>query len=409
MPLTIRELKLKCEDLKLFKALPFGKKDNAQHYINQLREHYEPSVGLPYEGIDVMKCFQSWNLREAERNLLWSNPNWVSSPKINGCRAVVHFVRDVGIFVQSRTISVKNFRHNDLTEKLLPVMRSFIPSFSAIIDCEVLVEKVIDTHAYTSKGEVTKSSLHSTTSILHLNSEASIAIQQDQDAPLVFHVFDILQFSQSTEADYILSLMRNPLSERLEYLRSFQALIEETEIRPYFEFVEHSTLNKLSKFKALCAEGGEGAILKNLASHYYPPRNRLGWVKFKRSLECDAYVSGFTRGDCNRGNANKVGSLEFSVYLDDACINTHIIGYVPTITDELRDSISIYDCGTDTVTMRESFYGKVAEITGMEISGRKLRLTHCVISKWRENSDLKTKEGCIWKLADIEKVAQSFQ
>ena len=57
-----------------------------------------------------------------------------------------------------------------------------------------MVEKSVDTRDFTAQGDVTKSTLHSTISILHLRPAQSLRLQKDQDAPLLFHVFDLLSF-----------------------------------------------------------------------------------------------------------------------------------------------------------------------------------------------------------------------
>lgn len=392
-------LEKKCKDLGL-EVKPAGKKLGKEDCVRVLREYHLPEGGLPYEEITPMLCFAEWNLKEDEQKRAWTGRGWVAQKKLNGCRLVLHFVKDVGIFAHSRTISVKTWRYEELTNKLL--IKDYKPNFSATVDCEVIIEKPIDTTPYTSgKGDVTKTSLHSTTAVLHLADESSIRLQKEQDAPLMFQVFDIMKWEKG-------DLRRLPLSRRLNHLTEFVKRIGEIpELSKYFEFPELVTDNRRAFFEKIVKEGGEGVILKHLDAPYIDSssRRRDAWVKVKKRIEFDTFVTGFIRGSAGTGWEKMIGALEFSVNTEKG---KHVIGYASNITLETRQKITQYDPTTDTVKLHPAMYGKVAQISGQDISARELRLSHCTIDRWRpkQGPDAKRAEECIVKMEDLRAAAE---
>jgi len=371
-----------------------GKKLSKADCVAVLRYHNLPTDGLPYQEVTPMLCFAEWNLKPAEQKEMWESENWVAQRKLNGCRLILHFVEGVGVFAHSRTISVKTWRYQELTDKLL--FKDFIPGFSATIDAEVIVEKPIDTRGYTAKGEVTKTSLHSTTALLHLESSASRKVQIEQDAPLMVQVFDIMNFMGT---DY----RKQPLVTRLGTLTAFMKVLEGTEIENYFEFVEVQQDDKKEYCEKIFDDGGEGVILKNLGHHYVDSssRPRKGWVKVKRRREHDAFVSGFKPGEKGSGWEKLVGALEFTVNLKGG--GTHVIGYGTNIPLETRKEITVLENGQPT--LRKDWYNKVFEISGQDISARELRLSHCTIDRLREGVDAKLPEECIEDMDDLKQAA----
>lgn len=297
---NLDKLIAKCDELGLDYQPKDGKKLGKSHCVDALRAYYMPEGGLPYEEVTPMLCFAEWNLKPEEQEKVWRSPTWAAQRKLNGCRLVVHFVEGVGVFAHSRTVSVKTFRFEELTGKLL--IKGFKPTFSATVDCEVLIEKPVDTSPYTPKGEVTKTSLHSTVSALHLSDENSIRLQNEQDAPLIFHVFDVMRWAGR-------SIMSQKLREREKVRSQFEALIRASEISKFFEFPVLEIQNKRGLFDQIVAEGGEGVILKSLEAPYVDSssRRRDAWVKVKRRQEYDAFVTGFKRGEKGTGWEKALG------------------------------------------------------------------------------------------------------
>jgi len=386
----------KCEEIGFSQdSIPMkGKKLSKADCVAVLRQSELPEGGLPYTEITPMLCFAEWNLKLNEQKEIWTSNKWVAQKKLNGCRLILHFVKDVGVFAHSRTVSVKTWRYQELTDHLL--FKDFIPNFSATVDAEVIVEKPIDTRNYTAKGEITKTSLHSTVSLLHIEAGASLEIQRKQDAPLMIQCFDIMRYEDR-------DLVQLPLYRRLEILTDFIKMIGETEVGKWFQFPEVQMENKKEFADRIIEEGGEGVILKNLEHKYVDSssRPRKGWVKVKRRREHDAFVSGFKPGEVGSGWEMLVGALEFTVNLKDG--GTHVIGFATNLPLETRKAITVLENGKPT--LHQDWYNRVAEISGQDISARELRLSHCTIDRWREGIDGKQPEDCIEDMNDLKKAA----
>lgn len=396
MILKLEELEKRCKKLELT-VRQSGKRPAKKDYVEALREHFlkrDYPDGMPYQEVEPMLCFQEWNLTPAEQKEVWTSPYWVAQKKINGCRVILHFVKGVGVFAHSRTVSVQTFRRTELTKKLL--FAGSTPSFDAVLDCEAIIERPLDTRPYTAKGEVTKTSLHSTTAVLHLDDVSALKIQRDQ-APLQFYAFDIMSFRGS-------DLKHCPLTVRRVQLGAAIAQLHQenyTDVRglPYEDG------DRREAMKRVITAGGEGLILKNLQSQYIDStsRSRNAWIKVKKRIEFDAYVSGFKRGEPETGWQNMVGALEFSVRTEKG--QSHVIGYGQNVTMEERQRITIYDPETNSVLMIPEMYGRVAEISGQDISARVYRLSHCTIDRWREGVDGKTPEECTVNMVDLRRKA----
>jgi ATP-dependent DNA ligase len=345
---------------------------------------------VSYEELVPMLLFPYWNLKLAEQTAIWKDSNdWIAQQKLNGCRTILHFVNGVGVFAHSRTVSKTTGRRQEFRDHLL--FSDFVPKFTATVDCEAIVDKSVDTRPYTSKGEVTRSSLQSTTAVLHLEAEASKALQRDQDAPLVFHVFDMVRWQE-------LDLKKKPLCERLSYLVDFRAAIDSVQLGKYFEYPQVRFQGKEDFFHEVTSRGGEGVVLKNLNSVYEDSsaRNRKGWIKVKHQLECQAFVSGFERGKTKGEWKNKVGVLIFSVLTEKG---EQVIAKITNLPFPFRKQISVYDPVVNKVELNPDVYGKVATVGGVEISQRAYRLSHPKLIRWR--SDV-LKEQCRYSAADIE-------
>lgn len=398
---NLAELKEACREEELV-VKQSGKREAKSDYVEALRAHYlaiDYPSGLPYEEVEPMKCFAIWNMSEAEQEEIWNSSNWIAQEKLNGCRMIMHFVKWVGVFAHSRTVSEQNYRYTELTAALL--FKDFVPDFDATVDMEAYVEKAIDTRPYTDgAGCVTKSSLHSTSAIFHLRPENARKLQIEQGAPLIFKVFDILKINDR-------NLCQDPLRRRLKMLELFRGVIRETEIGKFFEFPGWTAIDKKVFYEDVLAGGGEGVVLKNLAAPYTATSSRLrdGWVKVKKGMEFDAFVTGFNRGHEGSAWRNLVGDLEFGVMLDNGKV--HVLGKASNLTMEFRQMISRYDEATDTVSLDPTLLGKVAEISGQDISSRSLRLSHCTLDRWRDQvGDEKRKEDCVVVAADLRKAAE---
>lgn len=399
---TLAQLEAKCKRLNLA-VVQKGKRPAKADYVDVLKKHFmgvDYPTGQPFEEIEPMLCFASWNLKEEELAGIWRSPGWIADEKANGCRLILHFLDGEGVFAHSRTVSVKTYRREEHTNCLLFADYKEAP-FEIILDVEAIVEKPVDTTHYTVKGQTTKTSLHSTTALLALEPTASKRLQREQNAPLTFKVLDIVKWN-GADGRYA------RLAQRLIWIEEFFAWINSTELGKFFI---RQRIVRGDEKKAFCKEiwtkGGEGVVLKNLNSTYEASssRQRDAWVKVKKRIEFDAFVSGFERGDKDSGFENLVGNLEFSVYTETG--ELHMLGKPINMTMEMRKEISRYDPATDSVSMVPEMLGRVAEISGQDISARTYRLSHCTIERWRDQpGDTKNLEDCKVNMVELRQAAE---
>lgn len=396
---TLAVLEKKCKALGLV-VKQSGKRPAKADYVQALRAHFLPKdypAGLPYEEISPMLCFAVWNLKEDEAEAVWASDRWIAEWKENGCRGIFHRVVGVGSFMHSRTVSLKTWRFQELQRQILPEVVTEIEKVfadSVTLDLELIIEKPVDTRPYTAKGEVTKTSLHSTTAVLHLESASAHKLQREQDAPLHFKVLDVVKWKGQ-------DARRTPLRVRLDWREDVMKMVAANPVlAPLFHKPQSTRVAKKAFFDNVVASGGEGVILKNLESLYEATtsRGRAAWVKAKKRIEFDAFVSGFKRGEAGSGWENLVGALEFSVHTERG---VHVLGYVTNLTMEDRVAMSEFD-GT-LVSLKAEMYGKVAEISGQDVSAREMRLSHCTLDRWRTGTgDQKSADECRVSLKDLE-------
>ena len=337
-----------------------------------------------------MLAFFYENLRSSEQEAIWKDDNqWVAQEKLNGCRLILHFIKGVGTFAHSRTVSKETHRRHSLGGHLL--FSDLVSDFTATVDAEAIIDKPIDTKPYTSSGGITRSSLHSTAAVFHMGCEASKRLQVEQSAPIIVHAFDITNW-QGTD------LKRKPLCERLSYLADFRAAINLAQLDSWFAFPPIIFQDKKTFYDKVVSEGGEGVVLKNLNSCYEDSssRRRDAWIKVKRQVEFDAFLSGFERGKPGGEWRNKVGCLIFSVKTERG---DHPIAKVTNFPFVIRKRVSLYNQATNTVELSPNAYGRVATVSGFEIAQRSYRLSHPRILRWR--GDL-TQDQCVYGWDSIE-------
>lgn len=150
-------------------------------------------------------------------------------------------------------------------------------------------------------------------------------------------------------------------------------------------------------YDKIVAEGGEGVVLKNVNYHYEDSnsRSRFGWVKVKRCVELTAYVSGFEQGKPGSEWEDYVSCLIFSVITKQGHFTVAKVSNLPW---QFRKDISLKDSSTNKVKLRMDVYGKVAALSGLEMSKRAFRLVHPKIVQWRD--DLKQVQ-CIYAKEDL--------
>lgn len=361
-------------------------------YLNALRTHYlsrDYPSGLPYTELSPMLCYSYADLHPKEQQAIWKDGNnWIAQPKLNGCRIILHFVKDVGVFAHSRTVNQSTFRRQEYTDHLL--FRGSKPPFTATVDCEALVEQPINT----GNGVTTASSLHSTAVILKMNPETALRIQREQ-APLRFFVLDLVKWGDK-------DLKSRELAERFSYFTDFKDALKSAGLNPYFEFPEICFRAKRLYMERILENGGEGVVLKNLGSHYEASssRNRYGWVKCKREIAFFGFVSGFEQGRSDSRYEHQVATLLFSIRTE---AGPRMVGKCSNLIWNFRKQISIYDRATGKVRLDPEVYGRVARLGGFEFSARAARLVHPYILHWCTDMRM---EQCVYDEAEFQALRQ---
>jgi ATP-dependent DNA ligase len=232
------------------------------------------------------------------------------------------------------------------------------------------------------RGVVCATQLQATAALLALNPEDSKAIQKVD--PLKFIVFDCLHDGES--------LIDKPWEIRHPHAEKIANLLKQAgftcEINPVVR------TNKLEFYSDIVERGDEGVVFKNVNAPYHATTSRtVDQVKLKRTIseglnkDLDAWVTGFIPSDPNKGWSDLIGALVFSckVRMKDGTIKDHVIGACSGISYELRKAATVLIDGKPSIN--PDFLGRVATLSGQNISARKLALTHCVIQTWRPDKD----------------------
>lgn len=400
MLMNLAALEKKCQDLGLDYQPTDGKKLGKAHCVAALRAHFLPPEGLPYEEIAPQLAFPEWNLKALEIRNVQEGPDWGAQCKFNGYRLIIYFIKGVGVFATTRTVSVKTFRLEEMSSKLL--FGDHVPDFTATVDCEGIIEKPVDTGPYTmgGKGVVTKSSLHSAVAVAHLNAEGCLRLQREQNAPFVFKVFDVLNL----DGESLMGLLLRE-REKIRMSSDFQKRFSLEPLLNQFEFPELVQVDRLAYRDKIIKAGGEGVIWKNLNATYTEDgRQRNVWVKHKKRIEFDAFVSGFKPGESGKGFEHLVAALEFSVNLKEG--GTHVLGWASNLTRDHMNKMTVTVDGKPT--LHPSMLNRVAEISGQDVSAREFRLSHCTLDRWRyqPGPDFKSADQCVVSMQDLKEAAE---
>ena len=346
MTQRLADLKRKCEALG-YTIQKRGLRPAKSDYLAVLRQHFtnrDYPEGIPYQELTPMLCAEYHRLLPKAQEQIWRDDNgWVCQEKVNGERAILHFIKDVGVFCHSRVVSTVNYRRSEWTDRLK--FKGFVPGFTATVDAEFV-------------------------------------------AP-VFHAFDITRWGE-------LDLRKRQLCERLAFLGDFKEAV--VGLKDCFQFPAVHFNGKKAVYDELIIKGREGVVLKNLNSTYADSnvRVRNGWIKCKKQIEFDCYVCGYEQGKASSRYHDRVACLIFGVKTEEG---QRIVAKVANLPAKLRRDISIYSSRTGLVELRLDVRGRVATVAGMEISRKALRLAHPKIIRWR--GDL-LPDNCVYSTNDIK-------
>lgn len=406
---TLGQLAKQCENLKLSPvASKVNKKDGSpkylkDDYIQSLRAYYIEDLypqGLPkhLEAMlqikSPMLCYRYNSLKPAEQEAIWTTDEWGIEEKFDGCRMVMIFFRGEGLNFYSRNISVKDFLpinytniwHQTDYEKLGAQFDSFI------IDTEIMCENPNVCRLMNDRGVPTETVLQAVASLIALNAEESIPIQQTE-APLSFRGFDVLMVNGQWE------VMNMPLAQRRRGLRTITQILQECGTNITLSKMTHGEESKRKLFEDILEAGGEGVVAKNMASPYVPTtsRKRDAWVKIKRSMKnsltntgygdtIDGWISGFQLGEEGKQWEEYVGTIFVSILVRraDGTKYVHEIARISGLSEELRKDMT--EIGPDgQPRLRESYYDRVVEVDGQAVSSRAKRLKHARLIRFRDD------------------------
>jgi ATP-dependent DNA ligase len=377
-----------------------------------------------------MLAAQMKNVKPEVQLELWKDNNkWLATEKIDGNRMRLCYDYNYGVEYFSRNLS------EGQTGDFLPLAYSNTLSFpeinkeklkelginSFILDCE-LVPLYDDIRPYktnrTINGVTTEveempvadTGLSLTTSILGALPELSHRMQETN--PLKLMCFDLIMVNGEDYSD-------QSLAKRLaEASRIVTILKNEGGLSDRLQPVKAALVNKETFYQNIVNKGGEGCVLKDLTSKYTGLRDG-NWVKAKRTVTgsmleekmgdtLDVFIIGFKKGNEGTNIENLVGALDFGTYLLDDENNylldesgmpiIHPIATISGLSLEDRQAMTELDANGEP-TLKLSWYYRVAEIDGQDVSSKNYKLAHARLIRWRPD---RTSETCSIKKSFIE-------
>lgn len=394
---TLGQLKQECQQ-KGINVVIEGKKEHKEDYIKALRnywleKYYGSKDNAPWSlqfmlSIDCPQlCRRYQQCKPEQQKKFWDSDEYIAEQKIDGCRSLILFNADTQSFdFYSRNNSVKDFLPQSYKDTILVTSKDFYYPDNFVLDCEVISTNPNISTIMGKRGVACATQLQATAALLALNPEDSKSLQK-QD-PLKFIVFDCLYDGES--------LINKPWKVRHPHAEKIVELLKKSgftcDLNPVIR------TNKLEFYSDIIERGDEGVVFKNVNAPYHATTSRtIDQVKLKRTIseglnkDIDAWVTGFVPASKDKGWSDLIGALVFScrVKMKDGTIKVHQIGACSGISLELRKSATIQINGEPA--LNPEFLGRVATLSGQNISARKLALTHCVIERWRPDKGI---EGC---------------
>jgi ATP-dependent DNA ligase len=360
---NLAELQTTCATLGI--QVETNGRASKEPYVSALRDYYwrkdHPNEPLPAQVMPML--LGSWeDLNEDEATELEQDCHaWVVQPKLDGVRALLH-IEDNRIRITSRTVSEVTYRLSEFQGNLPHLTMGLFKLAGTILDGELVCPLAqLDTG-----NTISASSLQATTAILATSPDNARRIQEGQDAHVRFHLFDILR---SCGQD----VTRLPLIDRQDIL----AMTSQQLSNEFIQMVMSYAVNKPDIHRSLINSGGEGTVWKKADAPYEPGRRVGHWIKRKRGIEVEAFVSGFKPG--TNGHTGLVGAVEFSV-IDRTNDVATPIAWVSTWTDGERERMT--QKNGETITLDPTMIGKKALIGGHDVAGKSGRYRHAKIIRW---------------------------
>ena len=400
-----------CRELGL-EVKQAGNKLRKDDYVRALRNHfllekYGSIDNIPWSmkfmlSIECLQlCRRIQTLKESDQQKVWESDDWIAEEKVDGNRMALLWDADEKQFhFFSRNNSMVDYLPQDYKDTIYITADNFDYDKSFVLDAEVIsTSPNIETN-----GTQCLTQLQSTSALLALNPDDSIAIQRND--PLKFIVFDCLYHDES--------YMDKPWVERHKQTELLCNKLKEynfnCELNPVIENTEYNKNKKREFFDELIDNQKEGIVLKNKYAKYHATSSRtIDCVKVKRSTsdsltnDIDAFITDYVVGNDDTRNENMVVGFIFSVRLEkeDGTIVNHNIAVCSNISDCIKEDATVID-DNGNVSLNNDYYFRVATLKGQNISARNMRLTHAVIDTWRLD---KSADGCeVLKESELKKL-----
>ncbi len=360
---TLAELQVECAALGI--QVETKGRASKEPYVAALRDYHwrmdHPDEPLPAQIMPML--LGSWeDLDDAQADAIEQDHHaWIVQTKMDGVRALFHIESD-RVRITSRTVSEVTYRLSEFQENLPHLTTDLTGLDGTILDGELVCpDSTLDTGS-----TVTGNSLQATMAVLAASPSKARRFQEGQDARVRFHVFDILRSCGQDVTPL-------PLMERQDFL----AKVHRTINNEFIEAVPSFVVNKPDIHRHIIDAGGEGTVWKKASSPYEPGRRVGHWIKRKRGIEVDAFVTGFKPG--SNGHSRKVGALEFSSSIADG--TCQVAAWVTGWNDAERDAMTLLT-KDGAVALHPRYLSRRARIEGQDVSARARRLRHARLVSW---------------------------
>jgi len=392
---TIKEL----EDLALSLGIELPQERYGKREVIKLLQDYywnQKNPGQPkpqFEDPMLIKSLK--DLPQAEQEQIWESPDWAIEKKRNGIRCVGYLGAN-SIFT-SRNESLEDFMPSQLTSQLFWLQTDMADYEGTVVDGEVIsTKKSVSTEGFTQsgKGTVSKNVLQAVGQLL--NMERSVEAQQANGLPLMYILYDVMQYKGE-------DIKKVPYEERRLYLEEvFTAWQNRLPDGSKLELNGTLDTDKRAFFEQCIAEGGEGCVLKYKQGVYKPgPTRTKEQLKVKTQFEIDAVVTGAIPPKSGRLlKEGLVGGLLFSAK-DMNTGEWHEVAGVSSLDWGFRREITIKNPDGTFKGIKPEVMGRVAEIEGMEWT-KTARISHARITRWRDvGADAKSADEAVFDRAAV--------
>lgn len=343
-----------------------------------------------------------WNFHKSENRICSSTDaydievegchNYVANGIIvHNCRSLILFDATTRSFdFYSRNNSIKDYLPQSYKDTILTTDKGFTYPQRFVLDCEVISSNPNISTILGKRGTQCITQLQSTAALLALNPEQSKAIQTEY--PLKFIVFDCLYDGES--------LLDKFWEERHKHAEDIVNMLVQKGFNCVLNKVFYTPEERHNAWNELVLEQNrEGLVFKNTKAPYHAKTSRtVDQVKIKRCLadsllhDLDAWVTDFVESSEDKSWSKFIGGFVFSckVKMNDGTIQIREVAKVTGIPQELREAATILD-KEGNPKLNPEWYGRVATISGQNISARSLRVTHAKIVVWRPDKDA---DGC---------------